>query len=1284
MQLTYATMLAGVPGTGTRDGGLSGALLKVNLDGIVLLRFHHLCLRVCTLATFLYLLVVLPLYATAQCSKQTVFFEGDNQTDLQSVECQESNLTDYQRLTLANVPKLHLDDADDVLGDMLNWFSPIHNGDLARLYIVVLCGWIITYYALRELQVEWGDVLAMRRVYYLEADHWKDRMDELECTLLRVEREKIERRNSSQHTSANSSMVTDESYMTNRQPWIPHPEQRDTVPNIELYSVLVGGLPTLPTEVVDRDEEAVFSRKQSIDWQLSVTTAFFDHCVPNQPGFSSSIAAVTILPSAQQLTEAWNHWYRVAGRLRRLRFIRREIAARKKAMRLESGQPEVSDVEAPCPREQPRDLHQPQEKNQSVYGQTEEKKQYYQEVLGSTDDLEVENNLLFALDFGPEQTATYSREFALGAANLAPHGWHERRVKSASLQELYAMEKKAAEQVHEAHAALREAQERIAEDSEDESVDDLSEDEFHAIMRHASTQAKGSVLVPDTVPVDGKAGYQNDKGVVRKLSSSRHSNPSSANRSAHKASYHSSNISNDFSTDENDSFYEETSSDSSYRVGLKDDNNLKQCNIDRSQHKSPTGESERVKRISLLNDVSKSVLKMTGLVRQNSSGSLETPRRKPQKARMASAQLPSDLGLEAGLWMERKKLSSQGPRGSRAQQRSRTLSASMHESRRNSMDRAIPQRAKSQSDDPDVHADDLESPVATPSAPIRRVISSDAFHPTLEIDEASEPSIPPAVLFGAGSNPAWRRGSDHGGQHFASTLLNPSWRQNPELGGTGMQNANGDFTPARVALSENDEFSEPSFPPPASNPAWRRGSNHGGQKNNTTMVNPSWRYTPDPGMPGMQNSSGKWRPTTATDNGLRPNDISAEEFRDGATAEKDQAAGQESAIDSIWARLEKDQQRKMKLREKLSNMQDEDKKAAEYAPISKRSSHSRMDPLERLNRMYGDEDLDQFPESQHSKGQEGYRPESSSNGVSSAEGMTKGEAHDSSVVQDAPFKGRTRIREYRSDLTKKMSRRTLSLDPTLPKSNQETKEPRPRLINQSRSQRSLSRSRRRLAAHQSESNDDDSVNADDIMAAAKDFGGQLPQIEGSVSSHQADDNLRIAMVFEEKAGLRRRESIVAKESKENLFIPEDKWSQVTAIVQETSRDKNVHMETKERMISSGSWKTPTFASIVHKIKKSISSAWALLKFRLKPPELVDDLVRDSSYAVVTFTSRQAAVAARHCLADSRGRDRWVTVSDIPSPPLADAPACNMSGFRGCVRPVTLSLSDKQKIIRHNL
>lgn len=40
MSLSYDQMLNGVPGTGTRKDGAEGANLRVNLDGIILLRFH--------------------------------------------------------------------------------------------------------------------------------------------------------------------------------------------------------------------------------------------------------------------------------------------------------------------------------------------------------------------------------------------------------------------------------------------------------------------------------------------------------------------------------------------------------------------------------------------------------------------------------------------------------------------------------------------------------------------------------------------------------------------------------------------------------------------------------------------------------------------------------------------------------------------------------------------------------------------------------------------------------------------------------------------------------------------------------------------------------------------------------------------------------------------------------------------------------------------------------------------------------------------------------------------
>lgn len=55
LHLSYDRMLRGIPGTGTRNGGMSGQLLAVNLDAIILFKFHgeksfnvtHLLFRVC-------------------------------------------------------------------------------------------------------------------------------------------------------------------------------------------------------------------------------------------------------------------------------------------------------------------------------------------------------------------------------------------------------------------------------------------------------------------------------------------------------------------------------------------------------------------------------------------------------------------------------------------------------------------------------------------------------------------------------------------------------------------------------------------------------------------------------------------------------------------------------------------------------------------------------------------------------------------------------------------------------------------------------------------------------------------------------------------------------------------------------------------------------------------------------------------------------------------------------------------------------------------------------------
>ncbi|KAG7368157.1 protein of unknown function DUF221-domain containing protein [Nitzschia inconspicua] len=181
------------------------------------------------------------------------------------------------------------------------------------------------------------------------------------------------------------------------------------------------------------------------------------------------------------------------------------------------------------------------------------------------------------------------------------------------------------------------------------------------------------------------------------------------------------------------------------------------------------------------------------------------------------------------------------------------------------------------------------------------------------------------------------------------------------------------------------------------------------------------------------------------------------------------------------------------------------------------------------------------------------------------------------------------------------------------------------------------------------------------------------------SYNEADENLRIAFDFEEKAGLRQRQSQAMKRLSKST---NEKWAKVVQIVKETSRKRN--KEDDKNPISNGSWKMPTFRNVCESFLFSLKHIFKPVTTALQTSDIVDDLASESHYAVVTFTSRQAAAAARHCLADSRGADRWDVLHDIPSPPLADAPVFNTSGFRGCVRPVTISINEKQKMLRHYL
>ena len=192
--IPYETLLQGVPGTGTRNGGLDGLLLKVNMDGIVLLRFQSLCLKICALVTVLCMFIILPLNLTARCH-----YEESPGASVACFNWEQSNLTNYDVTTLANIP-----DLSDNQSAVSSLSSSQHSGTLARLYIIVLCTWVIYVATCKALYWEWKTLLALRRVYYLEKDHWAERRSELEDSLLR-------------------SRLDDEEdkRMEKRDPWIP-------------------------------------------------------------------------------------------------------------------------------------------------------------------------------------------------------------------------------------------------------------------------------------------------------------------------------------------------------------------------------------------------------------------------------------------------------------------------------------------------------------------------------------------------------------------------------------------------------------------------------------------------------------------------------------------------------------------------------------------------------------------------------------------------------------------------------------------------------------------------------------------------------------------------------------------------------------------------------------------------------------------------------------------------------------------------------------------------------
>lgn len=1158
LSLSYDTMLRGVPGTGTRKGGLSGSMLNVNLDAILLLRFHALCLRISFIATLLCLAVIFPINITARCNNVSDDPEDENYDP--NCFSDEYKLTNYEKTTLANIPPLEI--KEDGEGERLRagvfgannsiWGTPFR-GILARLYFVVLCSWVVTIYTCRLLSREWGDALALRRVYYLECDHWNRRKYELEETMLNddIDDEEEEdnkgkgkakdKKERNRQESDQENNVNDEENGTKkvrntsddraslekrrqinrsvpskrREPWIPHPETRDTVPNIELYSVLVGGLPSLPSEVVDEEdiEAAVgFSRRQSIDWQLAVATTFFDHCVPNQPGFSSSVAAVTILPDAPELARAWRKWYVAAAALRRLRFIRRLIAdmrhydidedddeesyddheerqkvsasmSTQRHSNVETMQPGKTNGESLANKinennatkngsQRSSILHEPDQtmnvsggafedprgsfqlpngadptsviyserqnpvgdpalkrethghpsqqsemwedeemkRARAVYADTQRRMQYYRDVFGSTTDEEVESRLFQALNYGPEQTAVYSREMAQSAASCCPNGvCGEERLRRARIDELILLEQEAIQRVHEANLALQYAQARAAV-----SVIETEKSSTHFPQKRS------------------------EKDISR-----HHEEDESRKRFG-----------------------------SSFGVGTAEHSDKV---TDRQKDQKEGTEMKLHKRIPSWD----------------------------------GGNLPNSLDMEAQLMARYQK------------------SPLIH---RHSFD----------------EANTGESGIDSTTLALATAGDRKRKHRRVGSRQLPPPG-PPAKDDLEGPTP---------------TIANI--RKAPP-GGNTLAPASRKATPVPVVKSNlfpSEEFGKGVGLAASSSSAFESVS---ADKTDVKSASPSAQpdfvmASHDPTHPLLQGRAGIGRdPVTSQQRvGLAP------------------APAPSSPLSAS--------QRRVSLAPPTPSPLS---MSTPYHPRHFRAGSSKT-----------------FP---------------------SLRGPGIGVPGMGVQGMGLTLDGKFRIRDGASS----------------------------------------------VSSDRIEGDDHSSVERGSNGSDLGSFRSSRQRQEGGKSPHnvtQGTENGSFMMSPGAMSGPSRRRLV----SREGESILSEQWARVERIITDGDSDK-------KRTAYTGVWKLPRFQNLGIRLfnQTVIFTNWA----RSKTTDIVDDLARDSTYAVVTFTSRQAAVAARHCLADGRGANRWNALSNVPIPPLADAAPFDFKTCRGCCRPVTLSVNDKQKMLR---
>eukprot|EP00536_Pseudo-nitzschia_multiseries_P011223 jgi/Psemu1/289570/fgenesh1_pg.371_\ len=167
----------------------------------------------------------------------------------------------------------------------------------------------------------------------------------------------------------------------------------------------------------------------------------------------------------------------------------------------------------------------------------------------------------------------------------------------------------------------------------------------------------------------------------------------------------------------------------------------------------------------------------------------------------------------------------------------------------------------------------------------------------------------------------------------------------------------------------------------------------------------------------------------------------------------------------------------------------------------------------------------------------------------------------------------------------------------------------------------------------------------------------------------------LSCVEAEKTGMMESEKILPKPCL-NL------WEEAEKLVGTEQYMVKLGNQVLKRKLNTGNWYNP--CRIQRSASEESTTTTRRVVENVVPSGVLSRIVKSESYAVVTFTSRQAAIAARQCLSDGSGLDGWREVDKIPIPPLADAVPWNIFDCRGCCRPVTVTIPPHQRRLRFKI